>query len=215
MKAWLKKMMAVSLMGIVALPIGAVFYLQQPKFGKAPEGMRLQRIEESPNYVDGQFQKAGFAPERIHECHGSIHHLQCSANCQDRIWSADVLTPNIDAAACQWQGELPHCPDCGALARPNILMFGDWNWNERRSQAQHERLDAWLEQLPQPPLVLEIGAGRAIATVRHFSERLQRQGSPLLRINPQEVNVHNPKAVEIALGALEALQSIAQQLEPS
>ena len=46
-------------------------------------------------------------------------------------------------------------------------------------------------------------------------ERLQRQGSPLLRINPQEVNVHNPKAVEIALGALEALQSIAQQLEPS
>ena len=74
---------------------------------------------------------------------------------------------------------------------------------------------AWLEQLPQPPLVLEIGAGRAIATVRHFSERLQRQGSPLLRINPQEVNVHNPKAVEIALGALEALQSIAQQLEPS
>jgi len=63
--------------------------------------------------------------------------------------------------------------------------------------------------------VLEIGAGRAIATVRHFSERLQRQGSLLIRINPQEVNVHNPKAVEIALGALEALQSIAQQLEPS
>ena len=47
MKAWLKKMMAVSLMGIVALPIGAVFYLQQPKFGKAPEGMRLQNSEAS------------------------------------------------------------------------------------------------------------------------------------------------------------------------
>ena len=27
--------------------------------------------------VDGQFQKAGFDPQRIHECHGSIHHLQC------------------------------------------------------------------------------------------------------------------------------------------
>ena len=92
--------------------------------------------------VDGQFQKAGFAPERIHECHGSIHHLQCSANCQDRIWSADVLTPNIDAAACQWQGELPHCPDCGALARPNILMFGDWNWNERCPPANASRPSA-------------------------------------------------------------------------
>ena len=65
MKAWLKKMMAVSLMCIVALPIGAVFYLQQPKFGKAPEGMRLQRIEESPNYVDGQFQNLVATPRIV------------------------------------------------------------------------------------------------------------------------------------------------------
>ena len=28
--------------------------------------------------VDGQFQKAGFDPERISEVHGSIHWLQCS-----------------------------------------------------------------------------------------------------------------------------------------
>ena len=27
--------------------------------------------------VDGQFQKAGFTEEQIHECHGSIHHLRC------------------------------------------------------------------------------------------------------------------------------------------
>jgi NAD-dependent SIR2 family protein deacetylase len=28
--------------------------------------------------VDGHFQKAGFHSDRIVECHGSIHHLQCS-----------------------------------------------------------------------------------------------------------------------------------------
>ncbi|MFM0002100.1 hypothetical protein PQR57_13865 [Paraburkholderia dipogonis] len=27
--------------------------------------------------VDGQFQKAGFPESRVHECHGSIHALQC------------------------------------------------------------------------------------------------------------------------------------------
>ena len=27
--------------------------------------------------VDGQFQKAGTPPDRVVECHGSIHHLQC------------------------------------------------------------------------------------------------------------------------------------------
>src|SRR5262245_19934537 len=31
--------------------------------------------------VDGQFQKAGFAHERVHECHGSIHWLQCATAC--------------------------------------------------------------------------------------------------------------------------------------
>ena len=31
--------------------------------------------------VDGQFQKAGFAQDKIYEVHGSIHHLQCTKNC--------------------------------------------------------------------------------------------------------------------------------------
>ena len=38
--------------------------------------------------VDGHFQKAGFAADRIVECHGSIHHLQCAASCTDEIWEA-------------------------------------------------------------------------------------------------------------------------------
>ncbi|MGF6410159.1 NAD-dependent SIR2 family protein deacetylase [Paraburkholderia sp. MM5482-R2] len=31
--------------------------------------------------VDGQFQKAGFADDRLFECHGSIHFLQCGQSC--------------------------------------------------------------------------------------------------------------------------------------
>lgn len=29
--------------------------------------------------VDGQFQKAGFNPDKLYEIHGSIHHVQCNA----------------------------------------------------------------------------------------------------------------------------------------
>ncbi len=77
--------------------------------------------------VDGQFQKAGFAPERIVECHGSIHHLQCAILCCAAIWAADALRLEVDAAACRARSALPRCPHCGGLARPNILMFGDWS----------------------------------------------------------------------------------------
>ena len=164
--------------------------------------------------VDGHFQKAGFPSARVYECHGSIHRLQCTANCSDRIWATADLHPQVDEAACQWQGELPHCPRCGVLARPNILMFDDWHWNHTRTQQQRMLLDMWLNSTPAP-LVIEIGAGRAVPTVRNFTRRMQLRGSALVRINLYEANIHNPKDIELALRAKDALEQIASHLQPS
>ncbi len=41
---------------IVALVAAIFLFMQQPKFGKAPSGKRLERILQSPHYRDGQFQ---------------------------------------------------------------------------------------------------------------------------------------------------------------
>ena len=162
--------------------------------------------------VDGHFQKAGFPTARIHECHGSIHRLQCTANCSGQIWATADLHPQVDEAACQWQGELPRCPGCGALARPNILMFDDWRWNHTRTQQQRLLLDMWLDSAPAP-LVIEIGAGRAVPTVRNFTRRMQQRGSALVRINLHDANIHNPQDIELALGAKDALEKIAAHLQ--
>ena len=78
--------------------------------------------------VDGQFQKAGFAPDRIVECHGSIHHFQCTASCTNQIWDAQRETIHIEERTFRATEPLPGCWNCPALARPNILMFGDWSW---------------------------------------------------------------------------------------
>jgi NAD-dependent SIR2 family protein deacetylase len=158
--------------------------------------------------VDGQFQKAGFAPERVVECHGSIHHLQCFHRCGQAIWPGEAFEPVVDAPRCLLLSKLPTCPTCGGLARPNILMFGDWEWDETRAGQQQLRLEAWLARL-QRPVVLEIGAGTAIPTVRHFGEEL---GCPLVRINPADWGVGLHRNIAIPLGALDGMKRIVRAL---
>lgn len=158
--------------------------------------------------VDGQFQRAGFDPQRIDECHGSIHHLQCLNRCCEAIWEADSLIPAIDTALCRWQAPLPRCPHCGGLARPNILMFDDWDWIGTRRDAQALQRQQWLAKVKRP-LVLEIGAGLDIATVRHFSHRMVREhGASLIRINPRDSGIGNLPGVGLAGSAQAVLEVI-------
>ncbi len=48
-------MLLILLLIVVCLATTACVILQQPRFGKAPEGERLKKIEESPNYQNGAF----------------------------------------------------------------------------------------------------------------------------------------------------------------
>jgi len=158
--------------------------------------------------VDGQFQKAGFDESRIVECHGSIHHLQCFDACRSAIWPADDFQPVVDEAACRLTGDLPRCPQCRGIARPNILMFGDWGWQSTRSDDQETRLNDWLRSVGRL-LTVEIGAGTHIPTVRLLGERLSGR---LIRINPGEAQLPAGKGVAIACGGLAGLRAIAAAL---
>ncbi len=140
--------------------------------------------------VDGQFQKAGFDPNKIVECHGSIHHLQCQEACNNKIWENNIPDININPDKFEAESKLPICPNCKKIARPNILMFGDYNWIEERTYEQEKRLETWINQQIRENrriLVIEIGAGLAIPTVRHFSENLANKTEiDLIRINPRD-----------------------------
>ena len=162
--------------------------------------------------VDGQFQKAGFSEENINECHGSIHHLQCLGECVAGVWSAGEFIPQVDFTECRLTNDPPSCIACSGLARPNIVMFGDWNWVNERNQAQRRREAKWLDEVVNGlgnVVVVEIGAGTSIPSVRHFSHRISREyGARIIRINPREPQVPSSKDVGIAAGATTALHGI-------
>ena len=158
--------------------------------------------------VDGAFQKVGFSKKRICECHGSIHHLQALESRygirKGSIISADgfevVVDENLHA-----QNPLPR-DEHGDLLRPNILMFGDWGWDSSRTDVQHTRLDRWLGTVDlRDTVVIEVGAGTSIPSVRRTSQQFQMGGATLVRINPRESHGGD---YCIPLGGLEALERI-------
>jgi NAD-dependent SIR2 family protein deacetylase len=158
--------------------------------------------------VDGQFQKAGFDPERLVECHGSIHHLQCMNDCTSAIWPADNVAPVVNLTRCRMVSEMPRCPHCGELARPNILMFNDGDWVPDRMEMQYAHLQTWVSSV-QRPVVIEIGAGTAIPSVRRLGEVFK---GPLIRINPRESEVHRGSDIALPTGALNGLRMLQAQL---
>jgi NAD-dependent SIR2 family protein deacetylase len=164
--------------------------------------------------VDGHFQKAGFPIERIVEVHGSVDWMQCTRPCAAGIYPAEANDIDIDEVTMRASEPLPRCPHCGKLARPNILMFGDYGWDADRTEEQHQRLSEWASGLENARLVIvECGAGRAVPTVRAFCERLAvATDGVLIRINVRESDVPSGQ-VALPMGALAALEEVQARME--
>lgn len=190
----------------------AGFHILQRWAERMPLGARV-----FTSNVDGQFQRAGFSQSQIHECHGSIHHLQCINLCTSSVWSADQFVPQVDADNCRLMNSPPRCLNCGEIARPNVLMFNDLHWAEDRSLTQAGIEAKWLATIAESQariVVVEMGAGTSIPSVRHFSHRVSHElGGCIIRINPRESQVPSSRDIGIAAGSLDALRGVDLALE--
>jgi NAD-dependent SIR2 family protein deacetylase len=161
--------------------------------------------------VDGQFETAGFAAERMLEVHGNVQVYQCAQACRQTTWRDSERQFDVDLETMRARGRLPTCPHCGGMARPNVLMFGDGRWVPRVTHAQQGHYQHWLASVRGRRLVvMEVGAGKAIPTMRRMGEDLVAQGiATLVRINP-EASEADEGVIPIRMGALEALTRIEE-----
>lgn len=176
--------------------------------------------------IDGHFERAGFEGS-VAECHGTVKFLQCqglSPKCPNKkkMWLPDpgqienlVVDPNTDEVT----SELPKCPGCGTISRPTVMMFGDWGVLTTRINEQDDSYREWLHKIRHEKLVIiEVGAGIAIPTVRCESEMMSRKfGCSLIRINPEHPEISRAavgkKHVSIKAGAEASLVRIDQELK--
>lgn len=89
-------------------------------------------------------------------------------------------------------------------------MFNDAQWNGVRTSVQWDRFDDWQFSIEAKHLiVVEIGAGQAIPTVRIQSEK---HGTPIIRINTAKEDAAVKNGVSLPVSALEALEGIQRHL---
>lgn len=198
-----------------------------------------KEVQVFTSNVDGAFATVGFHPDHnIVECHGTISRLQCTdGECAQRHGAYPTpqdLTIRMDMATLEANlDDAPRCAACGALARPNILMFGDGECNMDIVMKQEERFDGFVDRVadasaergegsndPVTTVIIEIGAGTYVPTVRNQSEYLCRkiEGSRLIRVNPREPEVPQfleKASVSLSLGgkaAIEALDALIREV---
>lgn len=162
--------------------------------------------------VDEAFQKAGFEEAKIYECHGNINYFQCLKGCSDLIWRNEVID-EIDMNDFRVENP-PICPLCKRIARPNIVLFSDWTFNDSRIHKQEYQFRKWVKSKEEEELIIiEIGAGLHISTIRNWGEKIAKENSnaKLIRINPKECKIDDRLGVGIKMRGLEALKLL---LEP-
>lgn len=136
--------------------------------------------------VDGLHQKAG--SKQVTELHGNIGHTCCtSPDCK--------LAPYADLAA--HVNKVPHCPLCGSVLRPNIVLFGEAlpalaSWQAKRA-------------LRDCDLFIAIGTSGTVSPAANFVRSAEYVGARTIYINLEAMTPDNPAFKETYLGKAEEL----------
>ena len=119
--------------------------------------------------IDGLHQRAGTT--NVLEVHGSMQTLTC-ISCFQQINAEGVVEAYFES------GEIPRCPHCGEVLKPDIILFG-------------EQLPArtWLKALEaarQCDLMIVAGSSLEVLPVAGLPMRALEKGAHLVLINKSE-----------------------------
>ncbi|GHV71923.1 hypothetical protein AGMMS49928_26200 [Spirochaetia bacterium] len=162
----------------------------------------LHRIIRDKNYfilttnTDGQFQKAGFPPEKICTPQGDLAFFQCSKPCTDELYPNNQMIQKLLASIGPHDfaikpEHIPRCPNCGNPLIPNIRR--DNTFVEKPWIEQYQKLIELINaHKGKNILLLELGVGiNTPGIIRYPFEHLtlQRNNTFLVRINLKTDNL--------------------------
>ena len=172
--------------------------------------------------IDGYFLKAGYDPDKIYEVHGSINNLQCmNKKCNLNNGITPLNTENVPKFDPYTfiATNLPYCKFCNNMSRPNVSMFGDFEFYNKPYEHQRKRLDNWLNNLKKyhkSLVILEIGCGLNPHSLRMLNGKMMSgewkmpvfdNNIGVIRINPNDER-DEEKTIHLSIGANEGIKRL-------
>ncbi len=145
-----------------------------------PAHLTLARLERKnfiqaiiTQNIDGLHQKAGSA--NVIEVHGTMQTLTC-IGCYRQFAADTFLEPYIET------GEIPHCPKCKKILKPDVILFGEQlpikPWLQARKAAQ------------ECDLIIVAGSSLLVTPVARLPLEALEQNAKIIVIN------HNPTYID-------------------
>jgi NAD-dependent deacetylase len=153
---------------------------------------RFPRVWTLTQNIDGFHRQAG--SKNVLEIHGSLHDLACPA-CDFSQHVADYSGLTIP----------PRCPECGAMLRPKVVLFGEMLPTDV-VETLEEQLDIGFDA------VLSVGTTSVFPYIAGPVQMARGLGWATVEINPDETRVSQLVDVKIAQGAAVALEAVWQGL---
>jgi NAD-dependent deacetylase len=136
--------------------------------------------------VDGLHQRAG--SKKVLELHGNVTFTRCTNN------SCEL--PRFEDGA-DHSDEVPRCPKCGSVLRPDVVMFGEYLPSDTLRQS--------TQALRVCDLFIAIGTSGVVSPASQFVELAEVAGARTIYVNLEPMEPRNPAFHEEYLGRAEEL----------
>jgi NAD-dependent deacetylase len=153
----------------------------------------LDRVVVLTQNVDGLHRAAGST--QLIELHGSLGEVFCMAGCGHRA-SSDTVGPGPGA---------PRCPDCGAVLRPEVVLFGEMLPPAAVARYEHELRQGF-------DLVVAVGTTAVFPYIAGPVYDQARRGGRTAEINPGVSEVSGVVALHVEDGAAAVLDVVGRRL---
>lgn len=178
-------------------PLASQIFNAQPN----PAHKALAELEQAGHVraiitqnIDVLHQKAG--SQRVIEMHGTMRTLSCT-QCFRQVESVPYLKPFAEA------GTIPHCPHCGALLKPDVILFGE----QLPQMAWYEA----LREARQCDLMVVAGSSLEVLPVAGLPIQALDRGAHLIILNNTPTYLNVRADVNILEDVASILPAIAEK----